>query len=506
MGNWDAGKIRTKSWRFAFTLLVGAAFAPLQLVAVNAEKFPHPERVVFVVGALYLLALLWYWTFRLLGIRDGAAEASAMFLIVLAGFAGPLTGRMSTPIAGLLLVGCAIVVLLLANRVSVRFIASLVTGFSLFAVLSLAALWAQANFEGQGRSDVVVTTSPMPPSLDSHPDIFLILLDGFPGPRALQDVYDEDLNFGSHPSVARYSAWASYPLTVASVASLLQMNYPLDHHDVIDSATADELARIMAGDNRFAAYLDEQGYTSTHVESGYSRSYCGTTVDTCVESPFLDEGTFGLLDRTIFRSVLREEVGSPFTHAALSSMRWLKDNLPTLAMNDRPDFVFANVAMPHPPLFVDEVCRFRYAYWRSGNSVFAGQSIVEERQRAFVDQAQCVANFESDVFRSLPDQALVIFFSDHGGDSLGQMVRSDHIWSRLEIVERLNTHLAMRSPVSCSLESPVFLSEVLRDLTWCLASGEVPVPPPDRRLYSAGRIIDTLDYRLSRITDESLMN
>lgn len=506
VGNWDAGRKRTKSWRFSFTLLVAASFAPLQLVVVNSEKFPHPGRIVFVIGALYLLALLWYSAFRWLGIRDDAAEASAMVFIALVGFAGPLSASISTQLAGLLVVGCAIAVLLMANRANVRFMASLITGFSVFAVLSLTALWAQDSLKEQGRSEVDVTMSLMPPTLNSHPDIFLILLDGFPGPRALREVYDEDLAFGRLSSVERYSAWASYPLTIASVASLMQMNYPLNEDDIIDSATAEDLARIMSGDNRLAVFLGEHGYTSTHVESGYSRSYCGSTVDICVASPFLDEGTFGILDRTILRSALREEVGSPFTHAALSSMRWLKDNLPALAMNDRKDFVFASVAMPHPPLFVDEACQFKYEYWRSGNSVFAGLSIIEERQQAFVDQAQCVADFESEVFRSVPDEALVVFFSDHGGDSLGQMARSNHLWSRLEMVERLNAHLAVRSPVPCSLESPVFLSELLRNLVWCLASGEAREPPPDRRLYSASRVGDTLNYRLSRITDEDMVD
>lgn len=499
------GAIGIRPWaRFVVILAVAAGFGPLRIFTVNAEKFPHPERVLLLVAGLMLLGVVWYVGFRLLRFDPDSSLAAAFTFVLLFGLGGPLAARITTVAALAVVVGGSIVMALLSTRLGNRFARSVVTFGAVFFALSVGATGLLDTLGEQGESRVQAIASSIPASIASQPDIYLIVLDGFPGEVALREIYESDIDLPAIPGVDRIEAWASYPMTVASVASIVQMGYPLSDGDIIDEANASDLAEIMAGENRFAELLAEEGYHATHVESGYSRSFCAAVVDTCVESAFLDEGIFRILDQTVLRRELRTRKGSSFTENGLHVMAWLEDNLPRLAENNRPDYVFANVQLPHPPMLLDENCVFTYAYWRDGNAVFAGEEVVDARQQAFVDQTQCIAKLESDLFGLVPEDAVVIAFSDHGGDSLGQMSHAGHAWSMDDVIERLNAHLALRSPIGCPFDPPVLLSELLRDLLWCLAGEDPPTSPAQPLIHSASRIDGTLDYELSWLSQDEM--
>jgi hypothetical protein len=485
-------------------LSVAAAYAPVRVFAVNVEKFPHLERILLVWAGLLVLGVFWYACFRLLRFDSNASLAAAFAFVVLLSIGGGLAARVTTVAALGVVIGGSIVVSLLSNRMGPKFAHSLVALASIFFGLSIA-LTALLDVVGeQGVSRVEPPTSSLPEALAARPDVYLILLDGFPGEIALREVYHSDLELPGIPGVDRIEAWATYPMTIASIASLVQMGYPLSDGDVVDNESVGDLSRIMAGENRFAELLADEGYHATLVESGYSNSYCAASVDVCVESAFLDEGIFGILDQTILRRELRKRKGSAFTENGLHAMAWLRENLPRLGENDRPDYVYANVALPHPPMMLDENCDVTYEYWRTGNSVYAGDTILRERQKAYLEQTQCVVNFEEELFGMVPDDAVTIFFSDHGGDSLGQMSRYDHVWSQEDVVERMNTHLAIRMSEPCDFDPPVLLSEMLHDLLWCLSGEEPRGDPEDARIHTASRILDTSFYRLNQVAEDAL--
>jgi hypothetical protein len=185
-------------------------------------------------------------------------------------------------------------------------------------------------------------------------------------------------------------------------------------------------------------------------------------------------------------------------------MRWIKENLPRLAVDDKPDFVFASVLAPHPPLFLDENCDFVYQYRLSGNSVFVGEWLLDQRQKAFVSQARCVASFENKLFESVPDDAVLILFSDHGGDSLGQLAKENHVWSRTEVIERLNVHLAIRTPAECRLEPVVMLPDVLRGISSCLAGGEGQGTTQPPRMFTASLVPGKIEHVLHEVSQQTV--
>ena len=485
-------------------LLIGAAYTPARVVALNVDKFPHPERILLIVAAYFAVGLAWYALLRRGAMKQEASLLSCLALLLLISSGQRIATVTSTLVAVSVALGLAIAIALISNRVGDQALRVMTIGSVVFLVAGPALALVEASFGSSPQSIVMEPTSSIPTAIESGPDVFVVVLDGFPGPTALTEVYQSDLAWPEEQDVRRLDAWASYPMTIASVSSLFEMGYPLEDGDIVDKTTAAELSQIMSGDNRFNALLKESGYVITHVESGYSNSYCHDTVDVCVSSAFLDEGTFWILNQSVIGQELRQRAGSAFTQGSLHTMTWLNENLPSLASNQTTDFVFASVLAPHPPLMLNESCDLTYEFWRVGNSVYAGDAIVSERQEAFIDQAQCISTFESRLLQEIPSGALTIFVSDHGGDSLGQMSKYGRVWSDLDTIERLNTHLAIKSSLDCELTAPVLLPEILRDLLWCFSGSSDSEPESPERIHTASRIEDTSFYALDELSAEEM--
>ena len=488
--------------RVVLFLIVAAAYTPLRGYLWNIDKFPHPERLVMVIFAYLALGLAWFVLFQRMGIKREASLVSSLAFVLLASSGGMLAIRISTLIAILIWLGVAIAAALLVNRMPGELGQVLATAAFAFLLVGLIMAWPGSDRGPQSLAQTV--SSSMPTTLSSHPDVFVVVLDGFPGERAVQDIYDSSIEFSAQVGIRRGEAWSSYPMTIASVASLLDMGYPLEDGDVIDDDSSGPLADAMSGQNRFTQILADNGYQTTYIESGYSRSYCADVVDLCIESSFLDEGTHWILAQSMLGAELRKRTGSAFTEGALHTMDWMRDHIDSIAANGQPDFVFASVLAPHPPLFLDAECNVVVEYWRVGNSVYAGDEIVEERQDALIEQSKCVADFEDEFFMSAPADSVLMFVSDHGGDSLGQMSKSDRIWDQADIVERLNVHFAVRTPMACTFGMDVLLTEVLRDLLWCLADAEPSSRHLDARMFTASRIEGTTEYELDELTPREM--
>jgi hypothetical protein len=499
----DISRSKGFGWvRVVLFLLVAAAYTPLRGYLGNIDKFPHPERLMLIILAYLALGLTWYALFQYVGIKGEASLVSSLAFVMLASSGGTLAASMSTLVAILIWLGVAIAAALLVNRMPAGSGGFLSVGAFAFLLVGLILSWPGTERGTQSLAQTV--SSSMPTTLRSHPDVFVVVLDGFPGERAIQDIYGSSIEFSTQIGILRGEAWSSYPMTIASVASLLDMGYPLGDGDVVDDDSSGPLADVMSGQNRFTRILADNGYRTTYIESGYSRSYCADTVDVCVDSTFLDEGTHWILAQSVLGVELRERAGSAFTQGALHTMDWLRDRVDLIAANGQPDLVFASVLAPHPPLFLDAECSVVFEYWRVGNSVYAGDEIVEERQDALIEQSKCVAGFEDEFFMTVPDDLVVIFVSDHGGDSLGQMSKAARIWDQPDIVERLNVHFAARIPLKCTFGEDVLLTEVLRELLWCLADAEPTSRHLDAMMFTASRIEGTTDYELDELTPEEM--
>jgi hypothetical protein len=319
--------------------------------------------------------------------------------------------------------------------------------------------------------------------LTSKPDIVLMVLDAYGGPQVLDDIYGYDN--GAIIDTLRGRGFdvpatvtANYGRTQLSVSTVLQMDYVADGQ-VLTQDDIHSLLRVMGGDNRLAGVLRDQGYRTVHVESGWLGSRCGAEVDVCVKSPWPDETFYDAVYRSILVGLPGFELGRPFTLGALNAMTWLENGLPSLLEDDQPDFVFAHVLMPHPPLFLDEECT---PDWRGGAPGFAmGRSAHTDAdtarvRRLYVQQIECANALIAQSTEALDDDDVIVIMGDHGPDSLGQLYMQSEAWTDEQRAERFGTFLAARVP-GCEMADVTTLVNVSRRMMSCLTGEELPDRP-----------------------------
>ncbi len=471
-------------WLASLGLLAAfSSYAPLGVWANNVVGVGHWERLLILIAGVLTVAI----SVSIALVAAGARRTTALFTVG-SGVVVMASGGSILVAIGTLTGTAFILVFWLAASLLVSRIPNhlpLFAGLSLAAIFLIAgpvvalvqsyASFGESNFR---RSDGGV------PSLESTPDFWLIVLDGYAGSTAYrQDGLDiepiavsnelEALGFKAYES-----AWASYPTTTGSVPNLLEMEYILSDGDDLNEATVRDLYRSIGGDNALMTTLKANGYTTTMIESGWSGSRCGL-VDRCVVSPFLDEAVFKALQRSVFAEWVANNHGYAFTAGARGAMDWLMDNAVSLDSNNAADFVFGHIMAPHPPFFLDEDCEVNFDYARSGVQFSRPIDTYETRVGFYEAQARCIDRFMLDFARLLGPDSIVVFVGDHGTDSRNQLLISKSEWGTEEVQERMNAFLAVKAPGACETPDGTVIARITSGLIACLA-GSIPEAMPSR--------------------------
>ncbi len=466
---WDAGLI-----------FVAAAFGPTMTV-LDAAESPRLLTYALVVTVVASFAFALWWILTRFGLDGrGSAYGVAGFMLVVTNVGGWLRyGEVSRAalVAGALVV--AALVYRLARHRSMQGLATCTTLFLL--VYPLTVLGGKV----MSSDPVMVDTSTESDiaGLSSKPDILMLVLDAYGGPQVLEDIYGydngaildrlRDRGFDVPAAVT-----ANYGRTQLSVSTVLQMDY-VAGEQVLTQDDIHSLLRVMGGDNRLASTLRAQGYRTVHVESGWLGSRCGPRVDVCVESPWPDETFYDAVYRSILVGLPGLELGRPFTLGALNAMTWLEKDLPRLLADDQPDFIFAHVLMPHPPLFLDGDCT---PDWRGGAQGFAmGRAAHTEADTArvrslYLQQVECANSLITRVTGALGEDDAIVIMGDHGPDSQGQLYVQSDAWTDEQRVERFGAFLAARVP-GCEMADVTTLVNVSRRMMSCLTGEEMPDRP-----------------------------
>jgi hypothetical protein len=326
----------------------------------------------------------------------------------------------------------------------------------------------------------------MPGPLVRQPDVFLVVLDGYPGQLALGRefaVSSESLieQLTSRGFRMPNASWAAYSMTHASVPSLLDMSYPVDDGTVLTLEDETQLYRMIGGDNQLVRTLRAHGYRFTMIEAGWGGSRCGPEVDSCIPGPFIDDSVEAILDASLLKPVVDQLIGNYLTHGARHTMSWLVQNGRGIAENGQPDLVFAHVLAPHPPALLDASCDLQYRSELDSKTFVAN---VDRRQQrdAFLEQLGCVNRFMLDFVASIPEDDVIVFASDHGTDSRLQLLRDPAVWSYEDLLERLNVFVAWRLPSGCSDTDPLVVPNVMRVVLSCM--GKQPLPHLEPRMFA----------------------
>lgn len=467
-------------------LLVPCLTPVLNLLARNPVGVPHVERL-FAIAALEWVVIvgLTGLAVRMRAPRRPTVLAAFVLTYVITTGDSFIDG--SGYAFGLALVSLLIVVIwVIAYRLRGTAIADILTYAMIVALLSGPVIEATRTLPALGSS-ARVEPGHLAVELGERPDIWLVVLDGHPGVRAIAQDFEpgaaNSLTARLHSAGYQTpeSAWTSYWTTDFSVPSLLDMAHPTNAV-TRNKATIQDLYDVIAGDNRLVGALDSNGYATYMVESGWSGSACGSSFDHCVASPWLDESMFLLLNPSVFNDVILETLGYAFTTGATATMDWVLDNAGRLSNDDEPSFVFAHVMAPHPPFLLDADCELMFRDARSG--VTFQQPGVDEgtRQEYLEGQMACVESFVTELAERVGDESIVVVVSDHGTDRRDQLVRSADTWEPAAIVERMNVLLAVSGLTDCPFEEHVLIPNVMPHVLSCLGDHQIETAPPQVHL------------------------
>jgi len=326
--------------------------------------------------------------------------------------------------------------------------------------------------------------------LRTRPNIYWLVADAYPGAQVLAADFgfDNEAFAGwleERGFVMNRHTYASYPVSIYSVASTLEGRFLLDEASPPETVKdLHHFRQILRGDNRLVKHLRSAGYRYVHFSNGYDvLTQCGGLEDVCLEGTRqFDETASAFLSRTPVMDVLLFlSKAYPDRRRALAfgAFDELADFLPRVQDVQSPYFLYAHVVAPHPPMRFDAQCRYRPV-----NMDLQGWSA--DAKQAFLDQLMCINTQLQAVIgrivRNDPD-AVVVLQSDHGPAFRGQFSgKSDLAWDAAQVEERFAVLNAIKAPKACraSLEGMRSLVDTFSNILACLSHQEPSSTPPRR--------------------------
>jgi len=331
-------------------------------------------------------------------------------------------------------------------------------------------------------------------TLERHPDIVVVVLDGYARDDVLRDLYAfdntpflDDLRDQGFDVATR--SVANYSITHLSIPALFNMSYVHPEGASIGNADLKFLADEISGSNDFVQLLKSEGYTYVHGEGDHWINRCGDTVDLCLPGPPLDISGWALLQRTPLGGFFYGDTGDPTTHLNLARIEDLADWSSTVGDVESPTFSFIHIQLPHPPLFLDSNCAVRMDPFLDGRILNDGrisEERVEQRKAAWLEQVRCANSTIVDFVASLDPETVVVIASDHGPDAVFQFEPNASDLAPDQLYERYSTLTAVRLPETCrgTLPEDVDTVNTFRVVLSCLTGEEIPLL--DSRSYLGG--------------------
>jgi hypothetical protein len=354
-------------------------------------------------------------------LQDFRAGAFVAFVLVLT-----LIGVEAVIIALLLATAPLVVNMVRRRRIGVVPWAALTRGLDIGSVILLALISASAAASGALTLVAAPPTATTTPAAPNLPDVFLILLDGYPRADTLRD----EFGFDNRPWLAAMeelgldlssASRSNYTMTQLTLPSVLAFQHVLELEGVGPKGTPADQYRALqrALDNaRGLDELDRAGYQVTSITSPLTSLHRAHVV---IHGRQVSGFEVGLLHRPLLREALpelqRTWLADQYREALLEDFA----SLERLALPEvHPRFVLAHLFAPHAPLIFDAAgkpgqpapcfprdCQF----WASGY----GSPGFEDQFRGFLEwtNERTLAIVET-IQRKAARPPVVIVFSDHG--------------------------------------------------------------------------------------------
>lgn len=425
-------------------------------------------RIAVVAGIVFSIGVLLLWAFTKRGWPGDRCAPAIAGGVVAFTYVGLLQAKLDlSPLMGtafgLMFTVAGVLTIMLATRRWQRFDAIVLAALS--AAVASPILLALVNQPASAQTPV-------------ESDVVILILDGYAGSGTMEAIYGRD-NSGFEAALAASdfslvpNAVVGYSMTYASIASLLEMDYVVDPGYTPDAILRPDLYSRMQGDNAFVRAALDRGYEYVHLESGWGGSQCGALVERCVRAPFLEETVWNFLQRTALSPMMEVWFGHSFPSNGVDRLQVLADLELDAA---KSELVFAHILIPHPPLFVDDLCQVRYREELAGMNVgtpYFAEAVSRQRRRAYAAQVECTNRMVMKVLENPSFAgAMFVIVGDHGSDALGQLVTPVTDWSKTMIAERMTTLAAVRG---CTGDPPVETINLFRWVANCAFELDLPL-------------------------------
>lgn len=447
-------------------------FAAVLVLGPYLELMAHPGAVVRPLLAAIALSASVFAVASLVSrsVTVGALGATGLLLVLAL---KPITVAVlvlaaSQPVVAALLVGATVAGLVVLGRIAWRrrFTAASATRWlNISSVLFLLIVILGAI--PRGLPTALLQDFSRPDTLgaaqEGDPDIYLLLLDAYPGSETLRQVfgYDNDRFLEALEDRgldvvegSRSNYWFT-SLTLGSVFHMRPLHEVGAFADVIEGRVAPQPTwRQAVNDAPAFDILRDRGYRVAAVAPGW--------VDVAVRSAdeFIDGGQLSDFEvhlmRTAFIADLVELVDPDFF---VSQQRQRIDSVfdavigLSISSGDGPRFTFAHVPAPHPPLAV--TADGSTASWPGADEFYGittGQMGIspDEFKNRFVEQLRYTNRRTLnaiDVIIENDEDAVIVVMSDHGPGDPGDPGDPEGI----EVAARLRNLIAVRHPGRDSL-------------------------------------------------------
>ena len=449
------GESRRPWWRIPLYPIVFPCVIVLLVwatVGVSPVFAIRPLVVVFAVGALVTLICC-----ALVRDRDRGGVLATVVLIAL--FVTGAEALTVVVISAITLVVESVV----RRGIPWRFgplITRLLTMASVIVLIATGIRVVQDGVISAAMTDLadefVVRPGP-PTAVAGRPDIIVILLDAYPGPRGAAHVPDFDAR--AFPSALEERGFAvqadshsNYMFTPLTMASMLWMQH-IDDIPTLeppwDAGNADD-RRLRRAVNEAPVWdlLASKGYELVSVASGYDHVDI-RRVDRVVSRPEPSDFELALAARfpvgTLLDSVFPDLVSGLVRSRMVGSLDAVRQV--AAEAHDRPRLVLGHIPAPHFPFVFGAHGEPRTVRLADLSTQLPRDLGISEAEafRLVMDQATYIASLTIDVVDdvvSANPEAVVVVMSDHGS---GVGFDTTDIWS-IDLVERFSNIMAIRAP------------------------------------------------------------
>jgi hypothetical protein len=269
-----------------------------------------------------------------------------------------------------------------------------------------------------GNDSPATAAGHLSPSLDSLPDIYYIILDGHASQRTLQKVYNYDNapfidHLRSRGFFVADQSHSNYPHTVLSLASSLNMRYLDDLAGTMRDGNVPAVKMIR--NNEVAGFLKTQGYRHLHFATGWDATNTSDVADAVISSDDVREFQALLYETTLLRAFNQRALQERARQSKISILHQLMG----MHREQKPQFVFAHILLPHPPFIFGahgeehgaaSLQLGRYSEWKDREG-YVGQL-------AFVDSL--VGRVVDSLLVNVKPRPVIIIQGDHGPASFDQ--------------------------------------------------------------------------------------